>query len=263
VPTERLSPGELGKRLRGKALAIFLDYDGTLTPIVEDPEQATLPDETRKVIRRLAEHYPVAVISGRDLGDVQKMVGIDNIAYAGSHGFDILGPGGRFRDQKMGKRFLPVLGRAEKELDNIVKDIAGARVERKRFAIAVHYRQVKKAGVGTLERRFDEVLSHYPELRKSAGKKVFELLPDIDWDKGKALLYLLGVLYADSSRVLPLYIGDDVTDEDAFRAIADRGIAIAVGEKGQTAAHYTLRDPDEVARFLGELAALPHYHQAQ
>ncbi len=243
-------------RLRRKMPAVFLDYDGTLTPIVEDPAQATLPDETREVIRRLAEHYPVAIISGRDLGDVQKMVGIDNIAYAGSHGFDILGPGGRFRDQKMGKRFLPVLERAEKELDNIVKDIPGARVERKRFAIAVHYRQVEKANVGTLERRFDEVLSHYPELRKSAGKKVFELLPGIDWDKGRALLYLLEVLYADSSRVLPLYIGDDVTDEDAFRAIGDQGIAIAVGEKRRTAAHYTLRDTDEVARFLQELAVL-------
>jgi alpha,alpha-trehalase len=243
-------------RLRGKALAIFLDYDGTLTPIVEDPEKATLPDETRKVIRRLAEHYPVAVISGRDLGDVQKMVGIGDIAYAGSHGFDILGPGGKFRDQKMGKRFLNVLERAEKELDNIVKDIAGAMVERKRFAIAVHYRQVEKADVGTLKGRFDGVLSHYPELRKSAGKKVFELLPNIDWDKGKALLYLLEVLYADSSRVLPLYIGDDVTDEDAFRAIGDRGVAVAVGEKRRTAAHYTLRDPGEVAKFLQELATL-------
>jgi alpha,alpha-trehalase len=243
-------------RLRGKALAVFLDYDGTLTPIVEDPEKATLSDETRGVIRHLAERYPVAVISGRDLGDVQKMVGIDGIAYAGSHGFDILGPGGKFRDQKMGKRFLPTLERAEKELDNIVKDIPGARVERKRFAIAVHYRQVEKTNVGTLQRRFNEVLSHYPELRKSAGKKVFELLPNIDWDKGKALLYLLEVLYADSSRVLPLYIGDDPTDEDAFRAIGDRGVAVAVGEKGQTAAHYTLRDTDEVTRFLEELAAL-------
>jgi alpha,alpha-trehalase len=243
-------------RLRGKALAIFLDYDGTLTPIVEDPAKAILPDETRKVIKQLAEHYPLAIVSGRDLGDVKKMVGIGDIAYAGSHGFDILGLGGKFRDQKMGKSFLPMLESAEKELNAIVKDIPGARVERKRFAIAVHYRQVERVNIGALGRRFDEILSHYPELRKSAGKKVFELLPNIDWDKGRALLYLLDVLYADSSRVLPLYIGDDVTDEDAFRAISDRGIAIAVGEKEQTAAHYTLRDPDEVAKFLRNLVAL-------
>lgn len=253
-------PSALGKRvfnrLRGKALAIFLDYDGTLTSIVEDPSKALLTDGTRKVIRQLAEHYPVAIVSGRDLGDVQKMVGIDDIAYAGSHGFDIIGPGGKFRDQKMGKRFLPMLERAEKELNTIVKDIAGARVERKQFAIAVHYRQVKMANVGTLEQRFNKVLSHYPELRKSAGKKVFELLPNIDWDKGRALLYLLEVLYGNGGRMLPLYIGDDVTDEDAFRAVGDRGIAIAVGEKEQTAAHYTLQDTDEVAKFLQELVAL-------
>jgi alpha,alpha-trehalase len=243
------------EQLHERTLAIFLDYDGTLTPIVEDPKDATLPDKTKKVIKRLSEHYSVAIISGRDLGDVQNMVGIGNIAYAGSHGFDIVGPGGRYRNQKMGERFLPVLKRAEGELRKAVRDIPGAKIEHKRFAIAVHYRQVDSANINTLKQRFDDISSHYPELRKSAGKKVIELRPNIDWDKGKALFYLLATLYTDSGRILPLYIGDDITDEDAFRAIGEQGIAIAVGsEKRQTAAHYMLRDPEEVAKFLQELA---------
>ena len=248
---------EIVERLREKTPAIFLDYDGTLTPIVEDPKKATLSDKARKVIRRLMEHYSVAVISGRDLDDIQKMVGIGDIAYAGSHGFDIVGPGGKHRNQEMGKRFLPILKDADRELREAVRDIPGANVEHKRFAIALHYRQVENASVDTLQQRFEDVLSRYRGLRKGTGKKVLELRPDVDWDKGRALQYLLDALYTDSGRILPLYIGDDTTDEDAFRAINDRGISIAVGrEKRRTAAHYNLRDPEEVVEFLRQLAVI-------
>jgi alpha,alpha-trehalase len=257
LPSALDKEDEIVERLRAKTSAIFLDYDGTLTPIVEDPKKAMLPDRTRKVIKRLTEHYSVAIISGRDLDDVQKMVGIGDIAYAGSHGLDIVGPGGRYRNQEMGKRFLSMLEDAERELRKAVKDIPGAKVEHKRFAIALHYRQVESAKVNHLQQRFDDILSHYPELRKGTGKKVLELRPDVDWDKGRALHYLLEALYSDSGRILPLYIGDDTTDEDAFRAISDRGIAIAVGsEKRPTAAHCRLKDPEEVTRFLRQLAAL-------
>jgi alpha,alpha-trehalase len=257
LPSALEKKEEILERLRERTPAVFLDYDGTLTPIVEDPKEATLPDKTRKVIRRLAKYYSVAVISGRDLGDVQEMVGIDNIAYAGSHGFDIAGPGGKYRNQEMGEPFLPTIERAEQELREAVRDIPGARIEHKRFAVTVHYRQVKDAHIDRLKQRFDRILSHYPELRKSTGKKVVELRPNIDWDKGRALFYLLEALYTDRSRVVPLYIGDDTTDEDAFRAIGDGGITIVVGrEKRQTAAHYMLRDPNEVAQFLQELATL-------
>ena len=242
-------------RLRERTPAIFLDYDGTLTPIVETPEKAVLSDKTRKVLKRLVEHYSVTVISGRDLHDVQNMVNIGDIAYAGSHGFDIEGPGGNYRDDKKGESFLPALEKAENELHKVLDGIAGAQVERKRYAIAVHYRRVAADSIGTIEKRFDDVASHYSELRKTTGKKVFELRPDIDWNKGKALLSLLEALYTDDKQVLPLYIGDDVTDEDAFRAIGDRGITIVVSpEERRTAAQYLLKDTEEVVRFLEALA---------
>jgi len=248
---------EIFRLLHDRIPAIFLDYDGTLTPIVEDPAKAKISETTRKVIKRLAKQYSVAIISGRDLADVWKMVGIDDIAYAGSHGFDIIGPSGRHQDRERGKRFLPALERAEKDLVKTLEVIPGARIERKLFAIAVHYRQVDRARLDELKKRFDEVLSRYPELRKTGGKEIFELRPNVEWDKGKALFSMLESLYTDSSRVLPMYIGDDETDEDAFRALSKRGIAIIVGtEKRQTAAHYSLRNPDEVVQFLHELAAL-------
>jgi alpha,alpha-trehalase len=257
LPSALKQQDEILNQLSERIPAIFLDYDGTLTPIVEDPAKATLPDKTRRVIKRLAEHYSVAIISGRDLRDVQNMVGIGGIAYAGSHGFDIVGPGGHYRDQKMGEPFLPMLERAEEELHKALRDIPGAKVERKRFAIAVHYRQVESTNINTLEQRFDTVLSHYPELRKSTGKKVIELRPNIEWDKGKALFYILKALYVDSDWVIPIYIGDDITDEDAFQAISNRGIAIAVGrKKSETVAHYALRNPEEVVEFVQNLTAV-------
>ncbi|MFC2062696.1 trehalose-phosphatase [Chloroflexota bacterium] len=257
LPSALEKKSEIFNLLHRKTLVVFLDYDGTLTPIVEDPAEAKISEKTRKIIRQLTEQYSVAIISGRDLPDVRNMVGIEGIAYAGSHGFDIIGPGGRYRDQKHGKRFLPALDRADNDLTKALDGIQGVKIERKRFAIAVHYRQVNRARLDKLEKKFDEVLSRYPELRKTGGKEIFELRPNIEWDKGKALFAMIESLYTDSNRILPIYIGDDETDEDAFRALSNEGITIVVGNEGrQTAAHYALQSPDEVTQFLHELAEL-------
>ncbi|MFC1898827.1 trehalose-phosphatase [Chloroflexota bacterium] len=257
LPSALGNKEEIFQLLHEKTPAIFLDYDGTLTPIVDDPAEAKISENTREIIRRLAKQYSVAIVSGRDLADVRKMVGIEELTYAGSHGFDIVGPGLQYRDQEHGKSFLPAFDRAEKDLEKELEGISGVRVERKLFAIAVHYRQVDRAKLDELEKKFDAVLSRYPELRKTGGKEIFELRPNIEWDKGKALSSMLESLYIDTSRVLPVYIGDDETDEDAFQAINKKGIAIVVGtENRQTAANYALRNPDEAVQFLHELAVM-------
>jgi trehalose-phosphatase len=127
-------------------------------------------------------------------------------------------------------------------------------VERKRFAIAVHYRLVAPEQIEFIEEAVDRVSVRHPELRKAYGKKIFELQPDIDWHKGKALLSLLKTLKLARKKVLPVYIGDDVTDEDAFRALQNRGIGIAVwDEPYETAAMYSLKNPAEVKEFLLKL----------
>ena len=95
----------------GDRLAVFLDYDGTLTPIVSHPEDAWLSDSMRQTLRSLAARLPVAILSGRDLDDVRGRVYVDGIAYAGSHGFDIAGAGGLRR--QLGTACLAVLDRAE------------------------------------------------------------------------------------------------------------------------------------------------------
>lgn len=233
---------------------VFLDYDGTLTPIVERPEAAVLAEETRAVLRLLAQRSPVAVVSGRDLADVRQRVGIPGIYYAGSHGFDIAGPSGEHvHGQALAAA--PQLRAAAEELARETARVAGVQLERKRFSLAVHYRRAREADVPAVETAVDRARARHPGLRKTHGKKVFQLQPDVAWDKGRAVLWVLGALGLENENVRPIYIGDDVTDEDAFRALAGRGISIAVQEApGETAAQLTLRDPDEVREFLARLA---------
>jgi alpha,alpha-trehalase len=234
--------------------AIFLDYDGTLTPIVSHPEKALLSDSMRQTLQELVLQAPVAILSGRDLDDVRQRVNIGAIVYAGSHGFDIAGSRG-LRKQ-VATQFLPELDIADKELGKQLAGIPGAHVERKRFSIAAHYRNVNESDVHKVERAVSEVAARHRQLRKMDGKKVYELLPDIDWDKGKAVLWLLETLGLERAKVRPIYIGDDRTDEDAFRALGQRGVGILVSEQPRpTAASYSLKDPTEVERFLRELVA--------
>ena len=238
----------------GRRLVVFLDYDGTLTPIVGQPAQAVLSDSTREVVRTLAAHVPVAILSGRDLEDIRRRVGIDGIVYAGSHGFDVAGLRG-LRKQ-VGTEFLPILDVAEKELREKLSGISGVLVERKRFSIGAHYRQANESGAIEVKRAVNETVARHCELRIIAGKKVYDLQPNIDWNKGRAVVWLLETLDLEQPEVLPLYIGDDVTDEDVFRALEQRGVGIVVGKQSRsTAARYGLKDPAEVERFLRELAA--------
>jgi trehalose-phosphatase len=213
-----------------------------------------MQEDMRKAVIKLSDHHTVGIISGRDLKDVRDKVRIDSIVYAGCHGFDIAGPRGLQVENQIGMEFLPVLDKAEAELSRELNSIEGILVERKKFAIAIHYRLVNPGRVETIEKVVDEVVVRHPELRKAYGKKIFELQPDIDWHKGKALLALLGALNLDDENVLPFYIGDDVTDEDAFRVLKGRGIGIVVwDEPYETAASYSLKNPEGVREFLLKL----------
>jgi len=238
---------------RGKRFAVFLDYDGTLTPIVDHPKDAWLSDSMRQVLRELAARVPVAILSGRDLDDVRRRVDLDGIVYAGSHGFDIAGPGFR---RELGTDYLADLDAAEKELYQPLDEMSGAQLERKRFSIAAHYRNVTENDVPALTQAVEAVAARHRELRRIDGKKVYELLPDIDWDKGKAVLWLLETPGLKGGNVRPIYIGDDTTDEDAFRALKQTGVGILVSEQSQpTAASYSLKNPAEVERFVRILGA--------
>lgn len=135
-------------------------------------------------------------------------------------------------------------------------------MEPKRASVAVHYRLVDPADRNRIEAVVQTLLTeHHGELKVTPGKMVYELAPAIDWDKGRAVLYLVDVLGLDSADTVPVYLGDDITDEDAFRALRGRGIGILVGRPDDpemagrtTAAEFALASVDEVERFLTTLA---------
>jgi len=242
------------KQLDRRKAVLFLDYDGTLTPIVSRPEDALIPDEMRAVLSQLGALYTVAIVSGRDRKEVATLVGVLGLVYAGSHGFDISGPGGLRLEHEAGLTALPELDHAEQVLQDQLAHVEGAQVERKRFSLAVHYRNVAERDTRRIEQIVDEVRRQHPRLRKTGGKKVFELRPDIDWDKGKAVFWILDALNLDTPNVLPIYLGDDLTDEDAFVALTGRGVSVLVGDHGDpTAADFRLDDVGWVETFLREL----------
>lgn len=256
LPLAREHLDELRGALRARQLAVFLDYDGTLTPIVDRPEQADLGQEVRETLARLARRCVVAVISGRDLQDVRNRVGLDSVLYAGSHGFDIAGPGGWHETPAAGDEFMADLDAAEKQLRAALDGIAGVAVERKAFSISVHHRRAAPDAAEQVEREVDRVLADLPRLAKGHGKKVVQIGPGTGWNKGAAVQWLLEAFDLDRPDVLPIYIGDDLTDESAFQALGERALRIVVrdGDR-QTAADYALDGPGEVRSFLDLLLA--------
>ena len=249
--------GDVERRLDGQRLAVFLDFDGTLTPIVDHPERAVLSNGMRATIEALSERCLVAVVSGRGREDVMRRVGVSRLCYAGSHGFDIAGPHGCAPRHVRGHHVIPVVAQAERELLDRLGAVPGVLIEEKTTALAVHYRMVAEDDVPTVEAAVDAVLERHPDLRKTGGKMIFELRPREDWDKGKAVLWLLDALDLDGDDVTPIYVGDDETDEDAFAALKGRGIGIFVSDRPRpTMADYGLRDPDEVRAFLEALSGV-------
>uniref|UniRef100_A0A1D1YTK5 Trehalose 6-phosphate phosphatase n=1 Tax=Anthurium amnicola TaxID=1678845 RepID=A0A1D1YTK5_9ARAE len=259
---------EILKLSKGKKIVMFLDYDGTLSPIVDDPECAFMSDGMRDAVRNVAKYFPTAIVSGRCRDKVYGFVQLAELYYAGSHGMDIKGPdthGGHRQSQdsepvhyQPPSEFLPMIDEVYKTLKEKTKSIPGAMVENNKFCLSVHFRCVDEKRWVDVAEQVTSVLSGYTKLRLTYGRKVLEIRPTFKWDKGKALVFLLETLgFADSSDVLPLYIGDDRTDEDAFKVLRERGqgFGILVSKiPKDTHAAYSLQEPSEVKEFLQRLA---------
>jgi trehalose 6-phosphate phosphatase len=248
--------------MAGRRPAVFLDYDGTLTPIVDRPEDAIISEDMREVVRRLAHRCSVCVVSGRDRAVVQQLMGMDELIVAGSHGFDIWSPQGGAIEREEGAAFAGLLSEVTATLREQIAPFARALVEPKKSSVAVHYRLVDERDRPQIDTIVKGMLAANPDaLKVTPGKMVYEIQPKLEWDKGKAVLYLLEALELDGDEVLPLYIGDDITDEHAFEALRGRGIGILVADPVDlevagraTAAEYVLGDTHEVERFLDALA---------
>ena len=233
-----------------KQLAFFFDYDGTLTPIVKRPELAVLSTQMRSLIKKIAKKYPTAIVSGRQREEVEKLVGVEGIYYVGSHGFDIKGGSFSYIHPQLNE-VVPLISHIAEEFSTKLKSIQGVIIENKKFSVALHYRLVEDRFLDNIKKVVDKVKREYSNLRLMCGKKVFEFMPDIDWDKGKAIRWLLSILNISWREYAVIYIGDDTTDEDAFRMVRTRGIGILVSEgKATSAADYFVHSPQEVRKLL-------------
>ncbi len=249
-----------GSALRDQRLAVFYDFDGTLSDIVDDPEAARLVPGAAEALRSLTAQCPVAVLSGRDLADVRLRIGLPGIWYAGSHGFELTGPDGAHHQNAEAAAIIPVLEEAAAELRDQLGALAGVAVESKRFGVAVHYRNAERDRVGGVLAAVRGA-GQRAKLRVTTGREVIELRPDIDWDKGRTLRWVLNQIEqheTESMAMLPIYLGDDITDEDAFDAVRDDGVGIVVrhnddGDRA-TAATYALDSPAKVGEFTERLA---------
>ena len=255
-----LDPDQIGRWLpplaRGRA-GVFLDYDGTLTPIVDRPEQATLAPGTRDRLARLAARCAVTIVTGRDIAVMREFVQLDQLGYAGCHGLDIDGPKGSGLRHEAAAALLTEVDAAEGALRVAVNGIDGVLIERKRYSVSTHYRLAAPGDLARVDVAVREVAHAHPVLRREGGKKVFELRPDIDWDKGRAVAWLIDALAIDRAAVV--YIGDDRTDEDVFNRLAGTGVSIVVEQADRpTAARYRVHNPVEVIQVLDLLIdALP------
>ena len=241
----------MGSEPFGKHLAFFLDYDGTLAPIAAHPDEARMPESVRELVRQLAGLCTVAIVSGRDRADVEKMVGLPGLIYAGSHGFDITGPDGLTMQHPEADAYLPDLYNAQRVLKSLLDDAEGVQLERKKYALAVHYRNVPEAEVAFVKDAVYRIGRATERLTITTGKKVLELRPALDWHKGKAVGWIMEALHLDPAKVVPIYLCDDVTGEDAFRFVRNSGVGILVGEHGgPTQAVYRLEDISQVEQLL-------------
>ena len=244
--------------LKGKFIYLFLDYDGTLAPIAGTPGGAVMSGRTKRLLCQLSEmpNCKIAIVSGRKLNDLEKRIRLKNIVYVGNHGFEIKGPKIKF-ESPISTRYRRSLEEIKKKLQKELSPIDGAFVEDKGFSLGVHYRLAAKKNIVAIKNIFYATTLVY-ELRNiiivRTGKMALEIRPSVDWDKGKVVLWLLGrrlfVMRNKKMKVLPVYIGDDTTDEDAFESLKDKGVTIFVGKPKKTRAQFYLKDTEEVAEFL-------------
>ena len=263
-----------GDRIReAEGLLVLVDFDGTLAEIQPRPEEAHARPDAREALSALAAlpRTRVAVVSGRAVDDVRGRVGLDGIGYAGNHGLEIQTPERQFVHDAAEGAASTVAAVCE-DLRDRLADVEGALVEEKDLTATVHYRQVAGDDVDRVERAVREAVAAHAlsggadddatdeepagdTLRVEAGKQIFELKPPVAWDKGRAVEWLRDALVPHGASWHPLYVGDDVTDEDAFRALAGVGTTVRVGPVDEsTAADYRVEDPEAVAALLAWIA---------
>jgi trehalose-phosphatase len=255
----RLVAGLANWLARGGRLLLLTDYDGTLTPLVQNPDEAWLPQAVRDDLQALARTPGVhlGVVSGRDLADLRERVTVPEAVYAGSYGLEIDGPGMSFRHPEALAQEETLLA-ISVDLSLRARTVPGMYVELKRFGVAVHYRHVPPDQVGRVDMEIARAIRpDEGRLRIFHGTKVIEIQPRVAWTKGDCALWISDVIQRTfGNQLMVSYMGDDWTDEPAFEALAGYSITIRVGsEVPSSTAAYRLPDVVDAQRLVRALAA--------
>lgn len=254
-----LAPDTLAWLLDATPLVLLLDIDGTLCDLVSNPAGARVPDATRRVLQQLT-HTPgvrIALLTGRAVRDARRIVDVPGIPIVGNHGLEWVGADGEAHPIDGWEEIEPEMRRAHDSLLPVVSRVPGAQLEDKTYSLTVHYRNVEPALVSALGEDVSRIAMR-GGLRIAEGKCVLNVLPPIDVDKGVAALRLVRESGAVARSASVLFAGDDVTDEDAFRALAREvpdAVTVRVGEReDDTAARFRIPSPAALARALELLA---------
>lgn len=244
---------ELESAAAGGRLLVGLDFDGTLAPFAPKPELARLPGPTREMLRRLVRNdaCDVAILSGRSLSDVRAKAGIPGLHFAGNHGLELGGRGTRW-EHPAARAAAPEVRAVARRLGRSLAGLKGVILQDKRLSLSVHYRLAGRTLAGPLEATIRRCLPRPSRLRLFGGHEVWELRPRVRWNKGDALLEMAERLGGDRALVL---IGDDATDEEAFKTLGRRALCVRVGA-GSTRARFRLDGPEAVRRVLDVLSRL-------
>ncbi|MGI9072679.1 MAG: trehalose-phosphatase [Bryobacteraceae bacterium] len=229
-------------------VSLFLDFDGTISGIVVNPGDAKLDPEIRSILKTLSARwdFDVSIVSGRALSDVRERAGLSNVIYAGNHGLEIQSDTIRFREpqaEALRRELRCVL----LQLKLALSDTDGVEIEDKALTLSVHFRRVSEHLRDWVRNVTHSTVSRSRSFSCREGKMVLEVRPQITWNKGHAVKWIAREVLPAGS--VPIYIGDDVTDEDGFAAIPE-GITIRVGGPTETEAQYLLPDVPAVGQFL-------------
>lgn len=250
---------DFGELIGVHSVGVCLDFDGTLSPIVADPDAAILLPGNAQIIYELASLAPTAIVSGREAAQVRARLPEAPLFIAGSHGFEILGPKGESFRPPQAALYEPIFNSVAKELHNRLSGVSGVIVEEKPFGLSVHDRQVPDEHVSAVRETVASVCAPYTEVIVTTGKRVSEVRPTLDWNKGHAVRWIVQRWGLAPSGLI-IYIGDDRTDEDAFAALGDNAITVVVADgsgsltsERRTWARFKLADPGQVQKWLSKL----------
>ncbi len=239
--------------LKRKNVNLFLDFDGTLVPIAQSPDNVTVPHEVYSILEKLRgyDHVFVAIITGRSFDNIKEIINLRGIHYAGNHGLEISGVK-RTEIVPNASQVVRSIRKISDDLNKVLLTVPGAWVENKSLTASVHYRTVPTSHIPELNRLVGEIASRYIDrglIKLKRGIKVIEIHPKIEWHRGKAIRWMQKNIA--HKRATNIYIGDDETDEDAFKALNSAiTVRVARDARVKTEAHYYVNNPIEVRFFL-------------